>query len=500
MLNARILLTIAVVLWSVAVQGAERKDPWNALYDGWDGATCDFFNNGARLRWKTRGGDFLDSAGKPRGDRPFAENYVQATGQVQSIQWDVTSLVRGWVRGDFPNAGLVLALVPGKPRSDTAVFVSREVPAADVRPQLVVRLADGKETTLPAIADTELNCSTVTSLGANADIKVGGDRSGALQFDVTSLRVDDVARATLKITAAAHQYGNNTVGVYRVDAPVHPASGKAEQGLAAAYKGDRGIEKNPDVLLADGFESAGWRSNWTDISLTSTIDRIERDDALRFAPLAGHAVRVTIPKKYNQGMDMSYALRDRSGIEPEAIYMRYYLRFADDWDPGEDGGKLPGPSGTYGKAGWGGRKADPTQGWSMRGQFHRAMSPQNPFSGRVAIGTYAYHAGGDDLWGDHWDWMRDGLGLLERNRWYCIEQYFRVNTLGKRDGVMRAWIDGKLAFEKTDVRVRDVDTLRIEKIWMNVYYGGTAPAPRDLRVFIDNVVIAKRYIGPMGAP
>jgi hypothetical protein len=95
--------------------------------------------------------------------------------------------------------------------------------------------------------------------------------------------------------------------------------------------------------------------------------------------------------------------------------------------------------------------------------------------------------------------MRDGLGLLERNRWYCIEQYFRVNTVGKRDGVMRAWIDGRLAFEQTDVRVRDLPSIRIEKIWMNVYYGGTAPAPRDLRLFIDNVVIARRYVGPMGS-
>jgi len=32
---------------------------------------------------------------------------------------------------------------------------------------------------------------------------------------------------------------------------------------------------------------------------------------------------------------------------------------------------------------------------------------------------------------------------------------------------------------------------------MNVYYGCTAPAPTDLHLFIDNVVIARKYIGPM---
>ena len=52
-------------------------------------------------------------------------------------------------------------------------------------------------------------------------------------------------------------------------------------------------------------------------------------------------------------------------------------------------------------------------------------------------------------------------------------------------------------FEKTDVRVRDVPRIRIEQIWMNVYYGGTETAASELHLFIDNVVVARDYIGPM---
>jgi hypothetical protein len=103
-----------------------------------------------------------------------------------------------------------------------------------------------------------------------------------------------------------------------------------------------------------------------------------------------------------------------------------------------------------------------------------------------------------DFWGDPWPWSRDGLGLLERDRWYCLEQYFKLNSPGKKDGTLRAWIDGRLAFEKTDVHVRDLDTMKIEQVWMNVYHGGSAPAPHDMHLFIDNVVIARSYIGPMG--
>ena len=58
-------------------------------------------------------------------------------------------------------------------------------------------------------------------------------------------------------------------------------------------------------------------------------------------------------------------------------------------------------------------------------------------------------------------------------------------------------MEGRLAFEKTDIRFRDVDTLKIEQIWMNVYHGGKAVSPSDQHLFIDNVVIAKKYIGPM---
>ena len=39
--------------------------------------------------------------------------------------------------------------------------------------------------------------------------------------------------------------------------------------------------------------------------------------------------------------------------------------------------------------------------------------------------------------------------------------------------------------------------MKIEQIWMNVYHGGKKPSPHDQHLFIDNVVIATKYIGPM---
>ena len=98
-------------------------------------------------------------------------------------------------------------------------------------------------------------------------------------------------------------------------------------------------------------------------------------------------------------------------------------------------------------------------------------------------------------YGSNWLWAKDELGYLENNRWYCIEQYAKMNTPGKHDGTLRGWVDGELAFEKTDIRMRDVEALKIETIWLNVYLGGRWTARSDHHLYIDNVVIARSQIG-----
>ncbi len=86
---------------------------------------------------------------------------------------------------------------------------------------------------------------------------------------------------------------------------------------------------------------------------------------------------------------------------------------------------------------------------------------------------------------------------MENYRWYCIEQLVKLNTPGENDGLMRGWVDGQLVFEKSDVRMRDVETLKIETVWLNLYYGGTWTATADYHMYIDDVVISQRPIGPL---
>jgi hypothetical protein len=47
------------------------------------------------------------------------------------------------------------------------------------------------------------------------------------------------------------------------------------------------------------------------------------------------------------------------------------------------------------------------------------------------------------------------------------------------------------------VRLRDTSDLKIEMVWMDGYQGGKKPAKSEDHIYIDSVVIARSYIGPL---
>lgn len=245
---------------------------------------------------------------------------------------------------------------------------------------------------------------------------------------------------------------------------------------------------NKAVYFSASFEEADWYQAWGEKKLPENCELVSSDPERKFEPLSGKALRVKVNKDGHYGTSVEYAFKKRMGSEPEEVYFRYYLRLGDDWTVTQ-GGKFPGIGGTYGKAGWGGRPVDGTDGWSARGLFTGRKD------GKTPIGFYCYHMDMKGQYGSEWIWDKDKLGYLENNRWYCVEQRVKLNTPGKADGIMQGWVDGKLAFEKTDVRMRAVDKLKVETVWLNIYLGGTWTAKADHHVFIDEVVISREPIG-----
>jgi hypothetical protein len=482
-------LSLAVFAFAVvSVCLAEEIIP---LYDGPSGATCDYYNAAALIPWKRRGGDWIDSRGKPEGFEPYAERKIAHENRIVSVQWDVTELVQRWLEQPSSNRGLLVQAIPATP-SGVIDFYSREGPEPSLRPRLRITFSGGGEKDIPPTADTSLHCSTNKSLGKMEFLRIGGGYRTLLYFDTRNVSAaGSIQRAVLELTKRAEgQTGAATAGVYELDAPRMDRSAQVRRGLADRYRYDQGIERDPAVIKFEGFEGRSWASGWA-IQKESVFRVVDRDDGLRFEPLQGKALRVTVKKGGNLGLNMEYYLE--KGNEPEEVYFRYYQRFGDNWAPIADGGKMPGVAGTYGMQG----RSTGTNGWSIRSEFLRKPERENPLARYTIAASYAYHADQKDRYGDLWVWSLGPRGFLENNRWYAIEHYVKMNTPGRNDGIYRVWLDGRLVFEKTDIRYRDIPRIKIQKIHVNYWHGGMTPSPYDQDVFIDNLVVSREYVGPM---
>ncbi|QCJ47413.1 polysaccharide lyase [Haloprofundus sp. MHR1] len=187
------------------------------------------------------------------------------------------------------------------------------------------------------------------------------------------------------------------------------------------------------------------------------------------------ALQVQLEEGSHYGTDMQYYFSDNGMSEPEELWIRYYLRLDPGFDVTSDGGKLPGPAGTYDSGGWGGKPADGTNGWSARMAFM-------PADGGAELSYYCYHADMNN-WGEWWSWD----GTIETGQYYQIDSYVKLNTPGENDGILRGWIDGEQAMEKTDIRFRDTEDLKVESLWFNIYHGGSDTSPSDNSFYFDKL-------------
>lgn len=466
------------------------------------GIACDWYDSATKSRWQRRQGDWQDARGQDWGDYPFGQPALIIGNTAFQAKLDVTPLVQLWLERKAPNQGILLKVVDSQLKGPMEFF-SREA-AESVRPVMELQFTDGSRRFIYPSADATLDCSTYKGLGGMDRLVVSTNRHAAFFFDVTASKPNTQLNQALLRLTVARRYGDLRLGAFRLMVPVldlPPPDAPPETGLASKYLGDKGLENDPNVLLFEGFEGRFWKQQWSDISSDSDYTVVQENDEYGYWPLQGKVLRVRIAKGKQLGLNLSYRFSGKINQEPEEIYFRYYLYLGADWNPIADGGKLPGISGDYGKAGWGGRRADGRNGWSLRGAFLRTSTQQEGgLLSFTQLATYAYHADMATAYGDDWLWSYNNWGLLRNLRWYCIEQYVRLNTPGKNDGVLKVWIDGRRTLDKRDIRFRDTEQLKIERVWMNVFHGGTATSHQDQHLYIDSVVVARQYIGPMRSP
>jgi hypothetical protein len=132
------------------------------------------------------------------------------------------------------------------------------------------------------------------------------------------------------------------------------------------------------------------------------------------------------------------------------------------------------------------------------------------------LNVYIYHPEQRSQWGDHFfpngDVMPNtslpgnfGSQFLSRpnircnlGTWYCCEFMIKANTVGSRDGRIACWLDGVLIADFTNLHLRDVDSLKINRFNLSLHAGSNPT--RETWKWYDNVVAAKSYIGPVSSP
>ncbi len=311
---------------------------------------------------------------------------------------------------------------------------------------------------------------------------------------------------------------------------IHPVIASAalpegNAGLAARHPHDRGLAQDSAVVLAEDFETGTLQDldkRWTDISnkdgkvLAFAADQPKASSGKR-------SLQMTATLGANTGGHLYAPLRE----ELETVFARFYVKFDDDaqyvhhfvhlggyrpatrWAQGGAGEKPKGDERfTVGIEPYGGHgKYSPPGAWNFYGYW-------------VDMKVSA----GGKYWGQSIPPIQPAL--VPKEQWQCVEVMLKCNTPEKSDGELALWLDGKLTLhvrpgtprgEWTGMgfqplasggtpfegfRWRTHSALKANFFWLLFYVTENAgrqnkvePAPVN-RVWFDDIVVAREYIGP----
>jgi hypothetical protein len=285
----------------------------------------------------------------------------------------------------------------------------------------------------------------------------------------------------------------------------NPPLPQGNNGLAARYPGDVGIGSDAAVILADDFESYGspseLTSKWNHASQGSNV-RLSTEVGKFFA--GSKALEFTIPQTTTETGPW---VAKNLAPERDVLFVRTYSKFNDAYDAVGSTHNGISISAHYCCPGV------PADGLNKFHVGYESARFETSLPSPGPLTVYIYHPLQRDLYGDHFfptglvspftntpfdfgpDFVSRPNVTPERGRWYSYELMVQANTPGQKDGRIAMWLDGNLIADFTNLRLRDVSSLKIDKfdLALYIYRNNLAVAQK----WYDNVVAATSYIGPM---
>ncbi len=285
-------------------------------------------------------------------------------------------------------------------------------------------------------------------------------------------------------------------------------AGAGADGLAQGYPEDRGIGDAPEVLFADDFESyAGPADLWERWDNTYQQDQTAIVTNAANVYAGNQALAFTLP---SNDAELSNAVEQVVSPEIDTLYLRWYQ-------------KIDGANDIVGSHHNGGGISAHYQGPGQRAdEANHFLAAFESWRGEVAeaspgrLNAYVYHMDQRDIWGDHFfptglvspntslpfdfgaDFVARSDITPELDRWYCYEMMLAANTVGSRDGRITLWLDGSVIADFGNLLLRDDETTKIDRFSV-MFHAGSNPGAATTK-YVDNVVAATSYVGPVSAP
>ena len=183
----------------------------------------------------------------------------------------------------------------------------------------------------------------------------------------------------------------------------------------------------------------------------------------------------------------------------DTMWSAYDIFFEDGFEF-QLGGKLPGLCG--GKCYTGNAMPQTGDGWSARIMWRK---------GGNAV-QLIYFMGQSSEYGDDFKWDLGGTipqKQFTTGTWHRIVNKVSMNTVsapgnGDKNGRVQTWLDGELALDVDTLRLRDYDTVHVDKFYLSTFHGGSSPewAPtHDCYIRYDNFTVSTDSIAvTMAAP